>query len=94
MQKRKLGEQGLEVSEIGFGCVTMTGGYGQSPDRTPSRSVVGSASRGIHPRSGAASRATTQVSLGDALGAQAAIPAIEQSSPWQILIRFVSRLRS
>jgi aryl-alcohol dehydrogenase-like predicted oxidoreductase len=49
MQKRKLGEQGLEVSEIGFGCMTMTGGYGQSPDRAASQSVVGSASRGIHP---------------------------------------------
>ena len=33
MQKRKLGNQGLEVSEIGLGCMTMTGGYGQSPDR-------------------------------------------------------------
>ena len=26
MQKRKLGNQGLEVSEIGMGCMTMTGG--------------------------------------------------------------------
>ena len=33
MQKRKLGNQGLEVSELGLGCMTMTGGYGQSPDR-------------------------------------------------------------
>ena len=33
MQKRKLGNQGLEVSEIGLECMTMTGGYGQSPDR-------------------------------------------------------------
>ena len=33
MQKRKLGNQGLEVSEMGLGCMTMTGGYGQSPDR-------------------------------------------------------------
>lgn len=32
MQKRKLGTQGLEVSEIGLGCMTMTGGYGQSPE--------------------------------------------------------------
>ena len=33
MKKRKVGKQGLEVSEIGLGCMTMTGGYGQSPDR-------------------------------------------------------------
>ena len=33
MQKRKLGNGGLEVSAIGLGCMTMTGGYGQSPDR-------------------------------------------------------------
>jgi aryl-alcohol dehydrogenase-like predicted oxidoreductase len=33
MQKRKLGNQGLEVSELGLGCMTMTGGYGQSPNR-------------------------------------------------------------
>ena len=33
MRKRKLGNQGLEVSEIGMGCMTMTGGYGQTPDR-------------------------------------------------------------
>ena len=36
MLKRKLGNQGLEVSEIGLGCMTMTGGYGQSPDRATS----------------------------------------------------------
>jgi len=32
MQTRKLGSHGLEVSAIGLGCMTMTGGYGQSPD--------------------------------------------------------------
>jgi aryl-alcohol dehydrogenase-like predicted oxidoreductase len=31
MHKRKLGH--LEVSAIGLGCMTMTGGYGVSPDR-------------------------------------------------------------
>ena len=31
MQKRKIGE--LEVSAIGLGCMTMTGGYSVSPDR-------------------------------------------------------------
>src|SRR5258706_16144807 len=34
MQKRKLGTAGLEVSAIGLGCMTMTGGYGVKPDRT------------------------------------------------------------
>ncbi len=33
MQKRKLGAAGLEVSAIGLGCMTMTGGYGVKPDR-------------------------------------------------------------
>lgn len=33
MHKRLLG-QGLEVSAIGLGCMTTTGGYGQHPDRT------------------------------------------------------------
>jgi aryl-alcohol dehydrogenase-like predicted oxidoreductase len=33
MQKWKLGNRGLEVSEMGLGCMTMTGGYGQSPVR-------------------------------------------------------------
>ncbi|WP_022908937.1 aldo/keto reductase [Aestuariimicrobium kwangyangense] len=32
MHQRTLG-QGLEVSAIGLGCMTTTGGYGQSPDR-------------------------------------------------------------
>ncbi len=33
MQKRKLGNSGLEVSAIGLGCMGMTGAYGQTPDR-------------------------------------------------------------
>src|SRR5260370_36561916 len=33
MQKRKLGSSGFEVSAIGLGCMTMTGGYGGKPDR-------------------------------------------------------------
>jgi aryl-alcohol dehydrogenase-like predicted oxidoreductase len=33
MQKRKIGAAGLEVSAIGLGCMTMTGGYGVKPDR-------------------------------------------------------------
>ncbi len=33
MQKRRLGNSGLEVSAIGLGCMGMTGAYGQTPDR-------------------------------------------------------------
>src|SRR5260221_6930602 len=33
MQARKLGNRALEVSALGFGCMTATGGYGQTPDR-------------------------------------------------------------
>jgi aryl-alcohol dehydrogenase-like predicted oxidoreductase len=33
MQKRKLGRSGLEVSAIGFGCMSVSGAYGESPDR-------------------------------------------------------------
>src|SRR4028118_281099 len=33
MQKRKLGNSNLEVSALGLGCMTMTGGYSVSPDR-------------------------------------------------------------
>jgi Aldo/keto reductase family len=33
MQKRTLGSSGLEVSAIGLGCMTMTGGYSGMPER-------------------------------------------------------------
>src|SRR4051794_7187144 len=33
MQKRTLGQSGLEVSEIGFGCMGMSFGYGPAKDK-------------------------------------------------------------
>ncbi|WP_221321468.1 aldo/keto reductase [Actinoplanes sp. L3-i22] len=33
MRKRVLGRSGLEVSALGLGCMTMTGGYSGTPDR-------------------------------------------------------------
>src|SRR5688572_10540320 len=33
MDKRTLGTNGLEVSAIGLGCMSMTGGYSDKPDR-------------------------------------------------------------
>ena len=33
MQKRKLGNSGLEVPAIGLGCMSMSGGYSVSPDK-------------------------------------------------------------
>jgi aryl-alcohol dehydrogenase-like predicted oxidoreductase len=33
VQKRMLGRSGLEVSTLGLGCMTMTGGYSVTPDR-------------------------------------------------------------
>ncbi len=36
MQKRKLGNSNLHVSASGLGCMSMTGGYRQSPDKATS----------------------------------------------------------
>lgn len=33
MPQRRLGSSGLEISAIGLGCLTMTGGYSGMPDR-------------------------------------------------------------
>ena len=33
MNARSLGDPGLQVSAVGLGCMTMTGGYGGRPDR-------------------------------------------------------------
>jgi aryl-alcohol dehydrogenase-like predicted oxidoreductase len=48
MQKRKLGNSGLEVSAIGFGCMGMSHGYGPAKDRREMISLVRSAvERGV-----------------------------------------------
>jgi aryl-alcohol dehydrogenase-like predicted oxidoreductase len=40
MDKRTLGADGLEVSAIGLGCMTMTGGYSEKPDRQEMVSLI------------------------------------------------------
>ena len=40
MEKRKLGNSGLEVSAIGLGCMGMSFGYGAAGERTEMISVI------------------------------------------------------
>src|SRR5215203_3430001 len=48
MQQRRLGSSGLEVSAIGLGCMTMTGGYSGMPDRQDMIALLGGAvERGV-----------------------------------------------
>src|SRR6195256_1117865 len=48
MQKRTLGNSNLEVSALGLGCMTMTGGYSVSPDRQDMIALIRSAvERGV-----------------------------------------------
>src|SRR6058998_3756997 len=48
MQKRSLGNSNLEVSAIGLGCMTMSGGYSVSPDRQEMIALIRSAvERGV-----------------------------------------------
>jgi aryl-alcohol dehydrogenase-like predicted oxidoreductase len=48
VQKRKLGTSDLEVSALGLGCMSMTGGYSEKPDRQEMVSLVRSAvERGV-----------------------------------------------
>jgi aryl-alcohol dehydrogenase-like predicted oxidoreductase len=48
MQKRKLGTGGLEVSELGFGCMGMSFGYGPPKDKKEMTSVLHAAvERGV-----------------------------------------------
>ena len=48
MQKRTLGSSGLEVSAIGLGCMTMTGGYSGTPDRQAMITLLrGAVERGV-----------------------------------------------
>ena len=43
MEQRTLGSSGLEVSSIGLGCMTMTGGYSDRPDRDEMIGLIGTA---------------------------------------------------
>jgi aryl-alcohol dehydrogenase-like predicted oxidoreductase len=48
MEKRTLGTNGLEVSAIGLGCMGMTGGYSDTPDRQEMISLIRTAvDRGV-----------------------------------------------
>ena len=48
MDKRTLGTSGLEVSALGLGCMSMTGGYSEQPDRQEMISLLGTAvDRGV-----------------------------------------------
>jgi aryl-alcohol dehydrogenase-like predicted oxidoreductase len=48
MDKRTLGSRGLEVSAIGLGCMSMTGGYSDKPDRQEMMSLIRTAvDRGV-----------------------------------------------
>jgi aryl-alcohol dehydrogenase-like predicted oxidoreductase len=48
MQQRRLGNSGLEVSAIGLGCMSMTGGYSDKPDRKEMISLIHTAvDRGV-----------------------------------------------
>ncbi len=40
MQKRTLGNSGLEVSAIGLGCMGMSYGYGPASDKTEMIAVI------------------------------------------------------
>ena len=48
MDKRILGTSGLEVSALGLGCMSMTGGYSEQPDRQEMTTLLGTAvDRGV-----------------------------------------------
>ena len=48
MDKRTLGSNGLDVSAIGLGCMSMTGGYSDKPDRQEMISLIRTAvDRGV-----------------------------------------------
>ncbi len=48
MEKRTLGTNGLQVSAVGLGCMSMTGGYSDKPDRQEMISLIRTAvDRGV-----------------------------------------------
>jgi aryl-alcohol dehydrogenase-like predicted oxidoreductase len=49
MQKRKLGESGLEVSAIGLGCMGMSQSFGPLPEKKDAISLIHAAvDRGVN----------------------------------------------
>ncbi len=47
MQTRRLGSSGLEVSAIGLGCLSMSGFYGHSDERSAIRTIHGALDLGV-----------------------------------------------
>jgi len=48
MEKRRLGQTGLEVSAIGFGCMGLSYGYGPATDKQQGIKLIGAAfDRGV-----------------------------------------------
>ena len=48
MKKRKLGNSGLEVSAIGFGCMGISFGYGPAMERSAAIALIrGAVERGV-----------------------------------------------
>src|SRR6266542_3737888 len=48
MKKRTLGNSGLQVSAIGYGCMGLTGSYGPAADRHPAIAIIHAAvERGV-----------------------------------------------
>ncbi|TSD90224.1 aldo/keto reductase [Mycobacterium sp. KBS0706] len=46
MRKRELGKSGLTVSELGFGCMSLSSGYGAPTERTAAIAVIRAACEG------------------------------------------------
>ena len=48
MRKRELGKSGLTVSELGFGCMSLSSGYGRPTEKTAAIAIIRAAyERGV-----------------------------------------------